>query len=297
MKFIRRVSDSNKNITDLLLHAVGGQEKARPIYPVHASDLTREDPEFCPRRIVLHRILGTPIPPQKVPHAMRVTWDEGNDKQARMNNNYLRDYMVGRWECDRCLTVLHWGPCPDYEDHGDCTAGRSHKWRYVEPFFRHPSGFTGSVDGVVKISADVLRLIEVKIIKSDFFRDLKAPYGEHRIRTQLYLRLVDENKEFKSHGIDTKYGHIIYIMRGHGQKNSQGVISPFKEFIVQRSDKEVDRYIAMSSAASVTAKTKEALRLKTPKGICSTMMCRRASVCEVAKQCFSGEYPSVEWSA
>lgn len=271
-------------VKDLLKKSVGGHEDARSVNELHASDLTKQDPAFCPREIVLMRLLKVERPAQYVQHAMRVTWDEGRDKQRRVNNDYLRDHMVGGWRCLRCNEQHEWRTYPGKGD-GPCVEeDTGHRWEYVEPVFKHPSQFTGSLDGVVRFSPAKLRMLEVKIIKADDYRELVAPLAEHRVRTRLYLRLVAESPDKRTAQIDVSEAHVLYVMRGHGAKDEAGQVSPFKEFLVKRDDASVERYVRMAYAVTSG---------KMPEGICSSALCARAKKCPVVKACFSGKYPAM----
>jgi hypothetical protein len=283
MKLSKQRLTQAVRVKDLLAKNVGGAEDARSVHHLHASDLTKQDPAFCPREVALMRLLGVKRPAQYVQHAMRVTWDEGRDKQWRVNNDYLRSHMVGDWRCLRCDQTAEWSTYPSTEG---CALG-GHRWEYEEPVFHHPSKFTGSIDGVVRFSPARQRMLEVKIIKGDDFKTLKAPLAEHRVRTQLYLRLIAESPDARTSQIDVSAGHVLYIMRGHGMKDEVGQISPFREFVVERNDAAVERYIRMAYAASGDM----------PEGICASAMGVRASKCPVAKECFSGKYPAkTKWS-
>jgi hypothetical protein len=278
-------------LKELLSKSVGGMEDARSVDELHASDLTRSDPEFCPREVVLMRLLGVTRKAQYVQESMRVTWDEGRDKQWRVNNVYLREYMVGGWKCVRCDERVEWGRDPEMTGKGspECHDGKAHRWEYVEPEFRHPSGFTGSIDGIVQFNSSKLRPLEIKIIKGESaikssapdFRSLVAPLAEHRVRTQLYLRLIAESPDERTSTIDTSQAHVLYVMRGHGLKGEDGRISPFKDYVVKRDDPAVERYVRMAYAVSGDM----------PSGVCSSALCPRATKCPVVKECFSGKHP------
>ena len=214
MKFLKAKLNQKFSVKELLLDRVGGAEPARSIAVLHASDLTKQLPEFCPREFWLHRKLDIKRPDQQVQHAMRVTWDEGRDKQWRLNNEYLRDVMWGNWKCLKCNGVVKWETYPE-EVEEPCVKGK-HLWEYEEPEFKHPSGFSGSLDGVIQFTPSKRRMLECKIMKGEDFKDLKAPLAEHRVRTQLYLRMLAEANSKVAATIDTSVGHILYWMRGHG---------------------------------------------------------------------------------
>ena len=284
------------SVKDLLVAEIGGHEVARPADELHASDLTRTDPEFCPRAVVLMRRLGVKPKPIRVEHAMRVTWDDGHDRQWRINNQYLRDYMIGDWRCARCDEAVAWSRYPE-EYESSCYPG-GHVWQYRETVFRHPSGFTGSLDGVVAFGASRRRMLEVKIVKGEptkgsqapNFREIIAPLAEHLVRTRLYLRLIAESEDRRAKMIDTSAAHVLYVSRGHGAKDEHGLVTPFKEFVVERDDASVGRYIKMALAVRAGGEG------RTPEGVCASAMCRRAKSCAVVKECFSGKHPAdLKW--
>lgn len=288
MKLLKSKISLPLSVKELLLENVGGMEPARSVNTLHASDLTKQEPVFCPREFYLHRVLDRKRADQRVAHAMRVTWDEGRDKQWRLNNVYLRDVMWGHWRCTKCDELAMWQLCPEDQHPTPCVKG-AHRWEYEEVAFTHPSGFSGSLDGVVQFTPAKRRMLEVKIMKADDFKALKAPLAEHRIRTQLYLRTIAETTSNKSATIDTEVAHILYVMRGHGvlEKVPGGQVSPFKEYQVKRDDAAVEKYVRMATA----------LRDGVPEGVCTTALCARASACAVSKECFSGKYPASHvWS-
>jgi hypothetical protein len=254
---------------------------------VHVSDLTNQNKKFCPREVVLARKFELPPATITVDPAMRITWDEGRDKQARVNNDYLREHMVGEWKCTNCGTKAVWGRVPKGLT-GSCIRS-FHAWRYVEPTFLHPSGFVGSLDGLVDFGLPKFRILEVKIIKADEFKQLKAPLAEHRIRTRLYLKLVAETGSLNAQTIDPNVAHVLYMMRGYGAKADTGRITPLKEFTVSRKDDEIQQYVAWAQ----TVKT-STIQDVVPYGICPSAFTSRAAQCPVVKQCFSGQYPAEE---
>lgn len=230
--------------------------------------------------------------------ALRYTFDEGLDKQGRLNNDWLREEMCGHWKCRNCGYKTPFGYAPERCEDCGC------KWPdYVEVRFQHQhSRVIGSVDAFVNVGTPLLKLVECKIIKSDDFKKLQGPMAEHRERTNLYLRLVAESNapdEIKNR-IDLTEAHVFYMMRGHGMKDESGQISPFKEYVIKRDDSKSEHYLAKANALTFSKEMNfQATEDETkyyPGGICSDVMCPRASKCPVAKACFSGKYPSnVTW--
>lgn len=295
MKFLQSIANHLFSVKDLIVQGLEQARKDRPPFPVHASALTRQDRAFCPREVVLAKVLGVTGKTTVLPHPLVMTFDEGRDKQWRINNEYLRPHMVGYWKCVKCGVESAFGKVPHGGVH-PCKFGH-HKWEYEEPVFRHKAGFVGSVDGIVEFTPAKRRILEVKIIKSENvkssstpdFRSLVAPLAEHRIRTKLYLKLAAEGSPKLT--IDTSAAHVLYVCRGYGLSDGRGGITPIKEYIVERDDSEVEIYLQMAAAVVKSLETDSF-----PQRICKTAMERRAEACSVCQHCFSGKYPAtVEW--
>ena len=287
MNFVRKVAKNPFSVKELLHQEVGGYEQERDAHEVHASDLTREKPLFCPREVVLMRRLDIQKYKQAISFAMRLTFDEGADKQWRINNDYLRAHMVGRWRCTRCDRKSEFQVGPPNSEGYHCLR---HNWEYIEPTLTHPVGITGSLDGLVQFVPSKIRMLEVKILKDEFFRKLVGAYAEHRLRTQLYLRMIAEGASFPVK-VDSEIGHVVYMMRGFGIKDVEHGFSPIKEYTVERNDAAVERYLEMALAIQKGVDPGQ-----TPRGVCASLLDERAKSCRVKKQCFSGKYPpNVDW--
>jgi len=75
---------------------------------------------------------------------------------------------------------------------------------------------------------------------------------------------------------------VLYWLRGHGKKDENGEISPFKEFVVKRDDGAVD-YLFKKASELTVSRGGNSL----PNQICAHQMCPRAEKCPVSKECFS----------
>lgn len=273
------------SISALLHKALTTVEPARPIGNLHASALTRGSPAFCPREVVLCKKLDRKPYPFPIAAPMQVTFHEGKDTQARFNNTWLRDRMVGNWECQQCGTVAKFCKAPL-----KCSHCESKDIDYKEVVFFHPSGAQGSLDAILDVGKPKLRLVEVKILAIDEWVKLIAPLAEHRARSKLYLELIDGSDHPKKDTIDVSQIHILYKLRGYGKKDmTSGIITPFKEFVVYRNTSEVQVYLDMANSVTLSRLTDWVL---IPKGVCSTMFETRAKACPVVKDCFSGQYPA-----
>ena len=288
--FLKNVHETTKKrVIDFLHENMRATEKGRPLTKIHASSLTSVQSEYCPREVRIMMEQGLPPNKQHIPAALRYTFDEGKDKQKRFNDDWMVGRMIGFWRCQSCRKLSDFGRRPKVS----CECGFK-MYEYTEARFQHPvSKAIGSVDAIMDLDEAQFKVGELKIIKSEDFKKLKAPLAEHRIRTQLYLRLIAESDidpDIKSQ-INTDEAHIVYMMRAHGMKNDEGIISPFKEFMVKRDDAAVEPYFAKAHAVTFS---KEGEYF--PAAICSDMFCTRAGSCRVAKACFSGKYNSdVTW--
>lgn len=296
MSFLKKVSESSGGdliIKDMLHARLGGSEPARSQQHIHASDLTKEDNQwgtgYCPREVRLRQMLGKKRRDQFLQVPTHVTFNEGRDKQARLNEEWLVDVMYGDWLCLSCGAYRGFQKRPPEVDKD----GHKHVWQYEETrVVDAVTGIGGGIDAIVDVGKKKLRIVECKIMKSEDFRGLLAPLSEHRVRTRLYLRLLAGSDQSFAKKIDTKLAHVLYIMRGHGIKQEDGRISPFKEFVVKRDDSEVQHFLGMAHALKLSRDQDDLY----PAGICSTQMCDRAKKCPVSKECFSAKYPgSITW--
>ena len=301
MSFLKRSVDRvGKLIIKDLLHAkVGGNEPARGQHTIHASDLTKQNNQwgvgYCPREVRLREVVkdAPKRPPQFLPVATAVTFNEGRDKQKRLNEDWLVDIMYGVWQCRNCNEIwgeqdeLHMKPtlaCPSCE----AEVWGYEEWRVLDYF----SKTSGGIDAIVDVGREKLLIIECKIMKSDDFKSLVAPLSEHRVRTRLYLRQIAGSRQKFAKEIETDYGIILYIMRGHGCKQDDGKISPFKEYVVERDDAEVQHYLGMAHALTLSRQDDKIY----PAGVCANQMDSRATKCPLAKTCFSTKFTgNVSW--
>ena len=285
---------SQQGLVKRLLHArIGGYELDRSKKTVHASDVTKNDPEFCPR---LSRLMDVDpsikMGSQHIGTAQAVTFADGRDKQARLNNEWLRDLMVGDWKCTSCGATRQFTKAPK----GGCDNAKVRcNWVYEEVRVKDPvTGISGGLDALIAVGqGKKLRMIECKIVDKDFYKDLKAPFAEHRVRTRLYLRLIANSKQAWAKQIETAHATVLYMMRGFGAKDDEGEITPFKEYMVKRDDAETDVYAAKAQALTLSRTDPDK---GFPCGTCTTMMSPRAQRCPAAKQCFSSKYPGrITW--
>jgi hypothetical protein len=278
MSFLKTVSKPT-SIVSLLIGGMTAYDKHRGVDTIHASDLTKDE-EFCPREYTLLSVLGKAKKGFAINAALRYTFDMGRDIEARIQNDYLRDFAVGDWRCTSCGQLRQFQKVPkagcDREDI-QCN------WRYSEVRLILPP-VTCGYDLLLDVGKKKLRVIEIKTMIKDQFKALIAPLAEHRLRTNLYLRMVDESP--LSDRVESDVGHILYVAKSYGTWNEEaGTISPFKEYEVQRDNEQTDELMAKTVAYK-----KYQDDGWVPKGVCPSGNCKRAKACGVAKECFSGKY-------
>lgn len=288
LKFLKRLQDdhlSQRSLVELLHTRLAGKREARSHKVVHVSTVTDSELGFCPRQFALLDVLEQKLPPEHINAALQVAFDNGEALHDLCRNKWLRNDVIGMWKCKQCKDVRHFSKLPAAK--GPSCA---HEWVYYEEKFVDPaSGISGSIDFFVDMGNKKLTIVEAKSIDKDQFSKLAGPMAKHRIRSQVYLALIDRAapKEVKEQ-IDLSHARILYISKGFGKMNADhGKVLPFKEFSVQRNDEAVEQYFELGQHVQVFRKGGPM-----PKVICVNHMDKRAQPCPVAKQCFSGKYPA-----
>jgi hypothetical protein len=255
---------------------------------VHVSTVTDSEVGFCPRQFALLDVLEQKLPPENINAALRVAFDNGTALHDLCRNTWLRYDVIGMWQCEDCGEKRHFSKAPSTVSPGD--KSHHHWWTYHEEVFVDPeTGISGSIDFFVDLGNKKLTVVEVKSIDKDQFSKLAGPLAKHRIRSQMYLALIDRAApQAVRDQIDLTHARILYISKGYGNMNADhGKVLPFKEFSIRRNDEAVEKYFDLGRQIHDFRK-KGVL----PKVICANQMDKRARVCPVAKACFSGKYPA-----
>ncbi len=289
---ITRKASPKYSVKNEIHRRLAGWESPRPHFPLRASDLMG-DQEFCPRE---HAFLDMKVGKKKasfVGTALRMTFNHGNFMEKQIRNNFLRDMVVGNWECPVCaVTHPTFGKVPQE----NCPKCHS-PWEYQEPRFPDAyTGISGGVDMLLDIGGPKLLVVELKTIAPDNFKELLAPLAEHKFRTSLYLKLVEESKLPISASIDTTEARILYVTKSFGVKDTtlkelgikDAPFSPFKEFTILRDDSLAETVLRKARVLQVWRETKQGM----PCGICYNGLVKRAQECSAISGCFTGKHPS-----
>ena len=292
MKFVKAFRRPRSLQGELHRHLAGYRE-ARSHEWVHASELMHKR-AFCPREFALMDVTKKKRRGEFIPTALAVVFETSTVAQDVITK-WCAEIGIARgdWRCVACQKHNGFGPRP-----AKCFACASTNFEYLESqFISEYSGVSGSVDLLIDLGEPKLRLVEIKAVQPTDFKVLKGPLAEHRWRTNLYLRLVEESVHRYRSLINTDEGWVVYMAKGgYGLKAPQlkkwgigdGPFSPFLEFKIERDDDATDEYVDMARQLHVFRRESGVF----PKGICATMMKSRAKACPVVDECFSGKYPA-----
>ena len=273
---------------------LSGPRPGRSLYTVHASDIIDHAEEWCPRRIALMIAYGKSPPDEFLATVDSVVYTHSSDVASRMVH-WLAEIgiAVTDWRCSVCGADFTFSVRPE-----ECSCG-SKSFYYREP--RVTSGFSGISGGLDLLVAfpgeSKAMAVEIKGVQKSDFKELKLPMALHRLRTNLYLRLIEEsNYEFKDE-IRTDKARILYVVKGGwGEKSNDphewGLPdkgwSPFKEFEIQRDDSETEPHSLLARRLKVWRDAQEAGKATDlPAGVCETSMCSLAMKCQVRSECWN----------
>jgi DNA-directed RNA polymerase subunit RPC12/RpoP len=272
---------------------LSGKQPGRSLHTLHASDLTRETPAFCPRRRVIQIVSNMKPPDEHVRASDAVTHEYGLAIERMAVSWFAAGGMaVGDWQCVVCKNIaqMTYVPVECPECH--------HKVSYGLVQRRFRSALTGAscgIDVLVSGMSAKLRVVEIKSIQKDDFKKLVGPLAEHRLRTNLYLRIVAESADEDRHKIDLQTAHVLYVVKGgwgeqvaevkNWKFGDQGW-TPFKDYEVKRDDEATDAVYHRALEYRQAMEQK-----KIPAGICSSMHDAQAKACPVSAQCFGGKFP------
>ena len=281
------VQQANKpklTITETLRKRLSAWEVGRDRNVVHASDITK--PNFCPRHWAfldmeqVKKGVGS-----YVPTALRVTYDMGNATEKVFIEEWAGEAVHGDWRCRRCgdQRTMCTKPAPGCAKHKDCI------WEYRQIRVESPvCGVSGSFDLLFDVGAPKLLLTELKTINPEDFNLITAPLPEHRLRTNLYLKLLAESSNPYRERVNLHEGAVLYVSRAYGKMHPDyNEILPFKEFTVKRDDEDLASTLARAKQLKIFRE-----KGKVPSGICTTALDKPAKGCSTCKECFSGNYPA-----
>lgn len=272
----------SKTLLSVLVKHLSAPRAPRSLAYAHASDLT--NPNWCPRAAALFQASNAPQKPQHLPVALKVTFANGHALADLICQEWVGSRAYGKWICRHCKAKFV-GRKPDNASF-EC----EHDWRYHELSFGWAEyAFSGSIDLFVDLDHPdgLITAVELKTLNAEDFKTLAGPMEEHRIRTALYLALLERNKDSLPFKVDLTSAKVLYVSRGYGVKNPafHDEILPFKEFTVSADPVAIKDPLAR---AAVLAKFKT--HGKMPPRTCAESWTAPAKFCPAAALCFSGKY-------
>jgi len=291
-KFKKASQLKNEQGLKYLLHReLAITDPPRSLEILHASELTKQDEEFCPRQRALLLRDGDNRKSKSLGTAMNVTYQHGRWYEDQVRNVWLRKYALGNWQCLTCHHLHEYQTVPETCDScnrpGDGCV-------YIEPRAYSPYYDTScGIDMLMwQDSKESLTVIEIKSMDKDVFKTLHAPLSEHRQRTAFYLDLLSHSTwmDFDVE-INLEWAYLLYICKGFGFKDdyegrngiADGMHSPFKEFKVKRADPKTLKTVYDKALQVKKFKADGNL----PKRICPSITCKRAKWCTVKSTCFA----------
>lgn len=280
---LHKPTHPKQSIIGVLKQQLGGASPGRSMQTLHASDVTKVD--FCPRKWAFFDLFEKQPAMDRVSTAMDVTFRMGSVTERLLVEEWGGDAVVGNWRCRWCGESRTMVPHP----HGHCATGKPHWWQYRQLVVDAAAyGLQGGIDVLFNIGAPQLVVTELKTLNPHEFETMVVPLPEHRLRTNLYLRILEESQHPFREKICLTEARVLYISRGYGKLNKDwNEILPFREFVVKRNDADLAEFLKRAQALQMF-RTQGLM----PAGICHTALDKYAKNCSVCKACFSGTYPA-----
>ncbi len=299
MTFLKKAlaQDFTKSVKYQLHNHLTGMEPGRPLSTVHASEVTKPE-GICPREYALSDLLKKKPRPRWLSTSENITYHLGR---------VLQDSVVN-WFADMGKAVCHWkcmgcGKLYEFQSRPfKCEGCNVRAFTPVEVRFESAvTGISCGVDMLAALGETKLRPVEIKTMAADQFKTLVAPLAEHRLRTNLYLRIIAESAHPWASLVSSERAQVLYISKtGYGCSDDtlkkwglKESFSPFKEFDVTRDDKATDY---LTGPAKIVKAWRDG-KIGMAKGVCPSSLAKRAANCNCKPECFSGEFPpEYDWT-
>jgi hypothetical protein len=297
MKHAMQNTVANRGLKYVLHKQLRRSDPARSHKTVHASDVTGGAKRpFCPRAYAIldkvhHQLENKPT--EFLTASMAVTFEIGKMVQDHIIH-VLSDggAAVTNWVCTHCKS--HYVRCKRPVECETCH-GKTFKPEEIR-LISAKSGISCGFDVFASLGDGKLCITELKTIDPAEFKTLIAPLAEHRLRTNLYMRIAEESDDPWKDRIDVEKARVLYVSKGgygcmDGQLVQWGIndkFSPFKEFTIFRDDKATEPYVAPAVRLMEFRDGVKGM----PSGICNTAFDKSAKSCPVATHCFSGSFPA-----
>ncbi|UOX39971.1 rubredoxin-type fold protein [Vibrio phage V-YDF132] len=264
---------------------MGRYDRDRPYENLHASDVTKDDPVFCPRERAL--LVATKAEPNEkyISTETRTYFDVGEAIHDLVREKWGLAVSIGNWECQRCdalYTATH-RPVT-------CECGGTNFKYHEQRVLSKDTGISCGIDWqVAEKTTGYAIAVEIKSINPADFKTLHAPLAEHTSRTKLYLQSIATATDPKKVAhLRKDMAYILYVTKGapdNGEYLGGGGFlekrTPFKVFEVLRDDESIQEYLDRGRSYSEYRKTK-----KIPERICANPLTKRAKKCSMCTECW-----------
>ncbi len=289
LHFIKKVKPEGKDLRQLLHGHLSGYIDGRPIKTLHASEVTKENPGFCARRKALMVHTGQENPDEFLSTSLSVTFNIGRRLEEDVQHWFAdMGRAVGHWDCRFCHSKYKFQKRP-----AKCTScgGTLFKYREVRAQSQYAYVSAG-LDLLVdkSLPSGKLTYVEIKTIDKEEFKKLAMPLAEHRARTRLALRLIEESDDPFLQQVATDRAEVLYVSKGGFGCATPEVaqypfpdaqFSPFKPYAVERDDASIEQYYAeaIKYAEYIASGA-------IPCRICATTFSPQAKGCKQMLACF-----------
>jgi hypothetical protein len=281
---VKHLNKPNESIITVLKKNLEGYKVGRPRTVLHASDVTKDG--FCPRLEAFLDLEEKPLSPgMYTPAALQATFDVGSALERLIVEEWGGESIIGNWRCRICGKSATMCSKPGLQN-----GTHLHDWEYMQwPAVSNEYGISGSVDSLWALGTPLWMMAELKIMAPDEFASIVAPLSEHRIRTNLYMKIIGDSDSPYKDRVNLHEARVMYTSRAYGKKNDVhgGEILPWKEFVVERNDKDLVQILDRAKQLKVFRQEQ-----KMPAGICATALDKRAKKCDQCQLCFSGKHPA-----
>ncbi|QWS69831.1 rubredoxin-type fold protein [Vibrio phage vB_VpS_PG28] len=260
-------------------------DKDRPYINLHASDVTKDEPVFCPRERAL--LVKTNAEPNEkyISTETRTYFDVGESIHDLVREKWGVAVSVGDWECLKCGGIHKASLKPTL-----CECGGK-RFQYNEQrVLSSDTGISCGIDWqVLEKGTNYSIAVEIKSMNPTDFKTLAAPLAEHSSRTKLYLQSIATATDQKAVAhLRKDMAYILYVTKGapiDGEILGGGGFiekrTPFRLYTVMRDDASIEQYLNRGREYTEFKKTK-----KLPERICATPLTKRAKKCSMCTECW-----------
>lgn len=295
-KFLDTIKKQNPGQWSLKWHLhkrIAGEDLPRSPKTVHASQLDADKDPLCARYRAYLDLKQVEEKARWVNTSPAVTFHIGRVLQESVLELWLPHMVMTDWKCRMCGFVFQFRKRPGYCEHCNYSKFEALEMRFTSL----ESGVSGGIDFVADFGSLPYRVVEIKTMDKEEFKELKAPLAQHKLRTNLYMRLIEESDSPYKDAINIQQATILYISKGGwGCKDEQitqqwklrdAAFSPFKEFSVDRDDVATEPYLKHPRLLKAWRENKGEL----PERLCCDEHDKRGKYCPAYKLCFGGVTP------